>query len=191
VIFGACLVDGASGQPRNNLCLARCDGEAISVCAKMHPFSFAGEEKVLEMGSVPGLIDVAGLNLGCSVCYDLRFPELFSALASRCDTIINIANWPASRCDHWRTLLMARAIENQCFVFGVNRVGMDGNSLYYEKSSMAVAPDGSVLNPVLSESEMDIYEIDPKETASYRREFPTIRDKRYPLYRKLLEGLEC
>lgn len=190
VIFGACLIDGASGRPRNNLCLARCDGEAIPVYAKIHPFSFAGEDKVLEMGNTPGLMDVAGLRLGCSVCYDLRFPELYSLLASRCDAVINIANWPASRVAHWRSLLVARAIENQMFVFGVNRIGTDGNDLHYEKSSMAVVPSGSIMEAVLSGSEMDIYEVDPGETALYRKEFPTIQDKRYALYEELLRGFK-
>jgi len=190
VIFGACLVDRTSGHPRNSLCLARCDGEVVSVYDKMHPFSFAGEDKVLEMGDKPAVIDVAGLTLGCSVCYDLRFPEIYSVLASRCDAIINIANWPASRVAHWRSLLAARAIENQLFVFGVNRIGTDGNGLYYEKSSMAVTPSGSILVAVLSEPEMDIYEVDSEQTAIYRREFPTIRDKRYSLYEKLLRGIK-
>lgn len=187
IIFGACLLDPTSIRPRNLFCLARPDGSSRAAYAKVHPFSFAGEEKVLEAGDALSVTEVSGLRLGSSICYDLRFPELYSAMAPRCDAVINIANWPVRRVAHWRALLLARAIENQLFVFGVNRIGTDGRGLQYEKSSMAVAPDGTVLEPVLAGTELDIYDLDPAETARYRAVFPTVRDKRYALYREFLE----
>ncbi len=190
MIFGANLLHSSVSLPRNSLCLASSSGKVEALYSKIHPFSFAGEEKVLEAGDALGLVQTSGLMLGCSICYDLRFPELFSLMSRQCNAVVNIANWPARRVDHWRALLIARAIENQLFVFGVNRVGVDGNGLQYEKSSMVVAPDGNVLQPVHSESEMDIYEIDPSLVGKYRNEFPTVRDKRYGLYRKLCEGVE-
>ena len=128
-----------------------------------------------------------GLRIGCAICYDLRFPELYAAMAQDCDAIITIANWPQRRIAHWRTLLVARAIENQLFSFGVNRIGSDGNGLSYEKSSMAVSPEGTVLSPVVERGEMDIYEINPDEARSYRDNFPTVRDKRLELYRTFLD----
>ena len=85
---------------------------------------------------------------------------------------------------------MARAIENQLFVFGINRIGTDGNGLQYEESSMCITPDGNVLKPVYSDLELSIYDIDPMETERYREEFPTVRDKRYEFYRELYDGLQ-
>jgi len=85
---------------------------------------------------------------------------------------------------HWRALLVARAIENQFYMLGVNRIGIDGNGLAYEKSTLAVTPDGTLLEPIVAGEELDIYDIDPQEAARYRAEFPTARDKRYTLYRE-------
>lgn len=191
IIFGACLLDSVTGKPQNTLCLARHEEGVSALYSKIHPFSFAGEDKVMQAGNKLGLTCVADLRLGCSICYDLRFPELFSAMAPFCDAVVNIANWPARRVAHWRALLIARAIENQLFVLGVNRTGTDGNSLQYEKSSMVVTPDGVVLIPAISIDEMDIYDVEPTETARYRAEFPTVRDKRYSLYRKLFGDNAC
>lgn len=192
VVFGACLAGDGLARPRNTLCVARRNGETLVCYSKMHPFTFAGEEKVFEAGNSLAVVQLGDLRLGCSICYDLRFPELFAAMASQCNAVINIANWPAGRVSHWRALLVARAIENQLFVIGVNRTGVDGNGLQYEMSSMAVAPDGTVLAPTHSEPEMAIYDVDPAMTHRHREAFPTVRDKRRELYRHLAEGiLKC
>jgi predicted amidohydrolase len=185
-IFGACLRDPVTQKPRNTFCLARPDSEALIIYSKIHPFSFAGEDKVLEAGNRLGTARVGELNFGATICYDLRFPELYSAMASQCNAIITIANWPERRVNHWRSLLVARAIENQCFMFGVNRIGIDGNGLGYQKSSIAVTPDGELIEPVIPGHELDIYEIEPADAATYRASFPTLRDKRYELYSELL-----
>jgi len=191
IIFGACLLDSVSGNPQNTLCLARHEGVVSVIYSKIHPFSFVGEDKILQAGSSLGFANVEDLRLGCSICYDLRFPEIFSAMTPHCNAMINIANWPSRRVSHWRTLLIARAIESQLFVLGVNRIGTDGNGLQYEKSTMAVAPDGAVLAPVFFTDEIDIYDIDPDETNRHRTEFPTVRDKRYALYRDIFGGNVC
>lgn len=190
IIFGACLFDSVSGNPQNTLCLATREGEVSVLYAKTHPFSFAGEDVVLQAGNKLGLVNVADFRIGCSICYDLRFPELFSLMAPNCNAVVNIANWPVRRIAHWRALLVARAIENQLFVFGINRIGTDGNGLQYEESSMAIAPDGTVLEPVFIDIEIAIYDIDQTETERYRVAFPTVRDKRYEFYRNLYEGMQ-
>ena len=190
VIFGACLWDSESEVPQNSLCLANRKGESVVIYSKMHPFSFAGEASVLKAGQSLGFAKSADFLLGCSICYDLRFPELFSIMAANCNAVVNIANWPVQRIAHWRALLVARAIENQLFVFGVNRIGTDGNGLQYEESSMAIAPDGTVLKPVHSDIEIAIYEFNSMETKEYREAFPTVRDKRYDLYQKLYQGIQ-
>jgi len=182
VIFGACLIDQQTSNPRNVLCLAQQDGTVQSLYAKIHPFNFVGEDKVYDAGNSLEIVNVGALRLGCSICYDLRFPELYSIMSKSCNAVVNIANWPASRLEHWKSLLVARAIENQLFVIGVNRTGLDGNGLQYKKSSMVVSPDGKVLEPLYSEGEFDIYEVDPVEVTDYREAFPVVSDKRYELY---------
>lgn len=189
IIFGACLLDPVSGNPQNTMCLATREGVVKLLYAKTHVFSFAGENRVMQAGNKLGLTKVAGLQIGCSICYDLRFPELFSVMAPHCDVIVNIANWPRLRIAHWRALLVARAIENQLFILGVNRIGADGIGLQYEESSMAIAPDGTELKPVNSDVEIAVYDIDKVETDRYRENFPTVRDKRYQLYRELYAGM--
>lgn len=190
IIFGVCLLDPVSGKPQNTLCLAspKCGVEILYI--KTHPFSFAGEDRMFQGGSALGFASVADLRIGCSICYDLRFPELFSAMAANCNAVVNIANWPVRRVAHWRALLVARAIENQLFVLGVNRIGTDGNGLQYEESSMAISPDGTILVPEFRDTEIAIYDIDLMKTKQYREMFPTVRDKRYEFYQNLYEGMK-
>jgi len=124
---------------------------------------------------------------GFAICYDLRFPELFSAMAEACDVIVVIANWPSSRVSHWNVLLRARAIETGSPVFGVNRTGIDGNNIDYgNNSSILVMPNGEVEDASFSSGNLSIYEIDKQQLKAYYNNFPTTRDKRYDLYEKIL-----
>ena len=189
IIYGASLIESVSNSPRNQLCVATPDGNSTPVYSKIHPFSFAGENEVIEAGDQLGVIQLNTLHIATSICYDLRFPELYSAQANACNAAVVIANWPARRIAHWRALLVARAIENQMFMIGVNRIGEDGNQLMYEKSSMLIQPDGDVLEPLFSDSELDVFEIDPAAAARYRTEFPTLSDKRYSLYQTIFEQI--
>lgn len=184
VVFGASLIEVGGTQPMNCLCVAGADGAVEIVYAKVHPFSFVGEDQALRAGAKLGVATLGEMNLGCTVCYDLRFPETYSLMARTCNAVVNIANWPSRRIGHWRALLVARAIENQYFVFGVNRIGVDGNGLEYTKSSMVVAPDGEVLAPAVAGAELDIYDVDLDQVANYRTAFPTVADKRYALYKE-------
>ena len=107
------------------------------------------------------------------ICYDLRFPEEFREAALKGARLFCVpANWPARRIDHWHALLRARAIENQAFVFGVNRIGSDPNEEYVS-SSLAVAPDGRVLHEGAG-----VVEIDPEEAVRLRESFPVLGDVR-------------
>lgn len=189
IVFGASLIGHSIRVPGNQLCLARPEGTSSSIYAKIHPFTFAGEDKALQAGSQLMIAKVGRLQFGASVCYDLRFPELYSAMAPTCNAAIVIANWPAKRVDHWRALLVARAIENQFYMFGVNRIGVDGNGLVYEKSTLVVSPDGLLVEPKVRGKELDVFDIDLEDVTRYRADFPTVRDKRYPLYRKFFGGL--
>ncbi len=112
------------------------------------------------------------------ICYDLRFPEVFRNVAKEVHAIFVIANWPAIRKEHWETLLKARAIENQCFVIGVNRTGKDGNGIYYSGASHIFDPSG---NDICSDSESDeflIGKFNPEEVIKIRSKFPFLNDMR-------------
>lgn len=145
------------------------DGLEQARYAKIHPFSFAGEDLFFKAGDRLAKMQVQKFTFGFSICYDLRFPELYSALAKDCEVLVNIANWPKRRLMHWKTLLQARAIENQAFVIGVNRTGTDGNGLEYERSSVLVNANGEFVVPVFSEGEMDIYEISRQALLDFRQ----------------------
>jgi len=189
IIFGCCLHHGDDTRAQNVLCLARPTGHSKTVYAKLHPFSFADEQRVIKSGDRLGFIELPTARLGASICYDLRFPVPFALMAPYCAGVVCIANWPERRIHHWRNLLIARAIENQMFMIGVNRIGVDGNGLRYVKSSMVVAPDGEVIAPVSSNDELDVYDIDESSSAKYRAEFPTLRDGDFSLYFRLKDWM--
>lgn len=179
IVFGSCLKNVNEDRAQNMLCLASPKKSPAAVYAKIHPFTFVGEEKKIASGKQLGFIEFSGVRFGASICYDLRFPMVYSLMAPQCTGAICIANWPKSRLFHWQTLLVARAIENQMFLIGVNRIGEDATGLVYEKSSMLVAPDGGIVEPLISDEEFDVYEMDVSATERYRAEFPTLRDSRF------------
>ena len=190
IVFGLCLISDESSLPENVLCHSNPNGNAKPVYSKIHPFSYSGEDKVIGAGNKLGYLELPNMKFGGSICYDLRFPELYTAMAEHCVGAICIANWPTKRIEHWRSLMIARAIESQMFMIGVNRIGVDGNGLEDEKSSMVVGPDGIQLEPLFESSELDAYDIDLMHTKKYRDEFPTLRDRRDRIYANLREAYE-
>ncbi|HKC28872.1 MAG TPA: nitrilase-related carbon-nitrogen hydrolase [Jatrophihabitans sp.] len=114
---------GPDGKYRNNAVVAQPDG-TVRRYAKIHPFSFAGEHERYAAGSEFLTVPIGDLRVSVFVCYDLRFADEFWGLATHTDLYVVPANWPQPRHEHWRALLRARAIENQAYVLGVNRVGM-------------------------------------------------------------------
>lgn len=117
------------------------------------------------------------------ICYDLRFPEIFQKVSKTATVIFLIANWPEARIAHWYSLLQARAIENQCFIIGVNRSG-DGNGLHYCNSSIAYDPYGNQLTPDNSTDSLLYIDINPALAEVYRQEFPLKADRRESIYYK-------
>lgn len=121
---------------------------------KRHLFGFAGEDKHYTAGNKRLVASVKGWKINLQICYDLRFPVWArqtihkndgSISQPEYDLIIYVANWPERRCHAWKTLLNARAIENQCYVVGVNRVGNDGGEIYHSGDSQIINPMGEVL----------------------------------------------
>jgi omega-amidase len=184
IVFGVVFRDG--DKATNNALVVDRDGKVKGCYSKIHPFTFAGEDKVFNSGKKICIAELGPMKIGLTICYDLRFPEIYSALGKQCAMIINIANWPAKRIDHWNALLKARAIENQLFIIGVNRIGIDDKGLEYVKSSQVINPNGELLSPIQSEVELDIFDIDPEFTGKFRQTFSTTQDRRCELYKSIL-----
>lgn len=132
------------GRPRNAASLIDPRGDEALRYHKIHPFTFGGEDAHYDGGDALPTADVDGVRVTPLICYDLRFPEPFRAAADRTDLFVVIASWPAARAAHWSALLAARAIENQAYVLGVNRVG-EGGGLAYGGGSVLHDPWGAVV----------------------------------------------
>ena len=147
---------------------------------KRHRFAFAGEDQHYAAGNKRLIAQVKGWRINLQICYDLRFPvwarQQSTEEGPEFDAIIYVANWPERRSHAWKTLLTARAIENQSFVLGVNRVGNDGNNIYHSGNSMVVDPLGEVLYH--KEHDEDIFTITLQKNAvdDIRTKFPFWKD---------------
>ena len=130
-----------NGIATNHCIILDENGNQLADYAKIHPFSFGAEAKHYTGGNALQLCEVKGVPVAPLICYDLRFPEIFQIVSEQAKVIPVIASWPTARREHWMTLLKARAIENQCFILGVNRSG-EGGGLSYIGDSMAVSPTG-------------------------------------------------
>lgn len=168
--------------PRNMAMLVSPAGDVVRY-AKIHPFSYAGEHRVYAAGDRVVTADVEGLRVTPLVCYDLRFPEPFRTAAADTDLFVVVANWPGERREHWRTLLRARAIENQAYVAGVNRSG-DGNGLHYAGDSAVIAPLGETLVEADDRDQVAFADVDPEIVKKLRARFPALADIRPEAYRR-------
>lgn len=163
-------------RPANSFVLAGPEG-TVHRYRKIHPFSHAEEEKYVRPGTDLVTVEVDGVRLSLFVCYDLRFADEFWTLATDTDAYLVIANWPAKRRLHWQTLLRARAIENQAYVVGVNRVGR-GGGLDYSGDSAIIDPLGEVLASGAGVETVLVADIDPDHVASTRAHFRFLQDRR-------------
>lgn len=148
LIAGAAIEEGETEQTHkfeNSALVFNPAGQLINHYVKQKSFSFANEQQVYATGHKSKPFEIGGVQCALFICYDLRFPELFRRVAKSAEVIFVIANWPEERQAHWEALLKARAIENQCFIIGVNRTGTDGNGLNYIGGSMVVSPLGETL----------------------------------------------
>ncbi|CAM2009407.1 nitrilase-related carbon-nitrogen hydrolase [Acanthopleuribacter pedis] len=153
------------------------EGDQSTAYAKIKTFTFAGEHKKYQRGSESLRLPVAGFQLSPFVCYDLRFPELPRAMVPETNIISYVANWPAVRVHHWRSLLIARAIENLSYVIGVNRVGRDGAGLDYNGQSLLIGPRGDIVLDCGDQEGLFLAEIDPQEVRETRATWPFLNDK--------------
>lgn len=180
IVFGLMI---SKDDKTYNSCVAVNDkGEIAGNYEKIHLFSYSGEDNSITGGTKLKSVDWEG-GWGLSICFDLRFPEIYQQLSKENLILINIANWPKARVAHWRTLLNARAIENQSFMIGVNRTGVDGNGLEYEESSCVFSPMGEKLRHLETFEEVKIFDLNLDEAIQYRKYFPIKKDRQNGIYR--------
>lgn len=151
-------------------------GEIVAVHRKRRLYAMGGEDKSYTAGTDATVVNVNGVRIGLFICYELRFSEVFAPVAPQVDAMMVIANWPAARQQHWDALLRARAIENQCYVAGVNRTGV-ASGLTYIGGSTVFDPWGDrvTVSPAGGER---IATIDAGRTAEVRANYPFQRDRR-------------
>jgi len=178
----ASIPEAGRPRPRNMAILAAPDGSVFRY-AKIHPFTFGGEDRVYAGGDRIVTAAVDGVRVTPFVCYDLRFPEPFRLAAEETGLFAVVANWPEARREHWRTLLRARAIENLCYVAGVNRVG-EGGGLRYAGDSAVVSPWGELLVEGEASEAVLVGDVDPAVVRDARAKFPALADRRPEAYRR-------
>ncbi len=145
---------------------------------KRHLFSYGGEDKDFTPGSKRFIAQVKGWKICTMICYDLRFP-IWNRMnkEDEYDVLVVIANWPNKRMTAWQTLLRARAIENQSYVIGVNRVGEDGNGLIYNGGSCVIDPLGEILYEKLNDEDIFSISLNKDDILKVRNNFPFQKDK--------------
>lgn len=174
-----------TGELFNTAWICRPDSSRVSY-RKMHLFSYGRETELYSAGSDVTTASIGDLRITPFVCYDLRFGAPFSALAEQTDLYVVVANWPSSRREHWLTLLRARAIENQAYIAGVNRVG-SGGGLHYSGDSALFGPDGSELARMGDDPGFVTCDIESENVSQWRETFPALKDRRPEIYRSLTQ----
>ncbi len=178
---GCCIIGGVatkSGPGFFNEAIAAFPDGQDARYRKYQPFTAGGESEVFTAGDALLTFDWQQWCVGMTICYDLRFPEIYRSLTfNGAELLVNIANWPRRRISHWVTLLTARAIENQCYVAGVNRVGKDPQN-HYTGRSIVVDPHGTIIADAGEVCGVTSVSIDIERIRSWRREFPALEDAR-------------
>jgi omega-amidase len=188
ILTGSVIIED-EGHYYNRLIWMLPNGQ-YGIYDKRHRFAFAGEDDHYSAGTKRLIASVKGWKINLQVCYDLRFPVWVrqaspsnsvtegegELAAPEYDVLIYVANWPERRNNAWKTLLQARAIENQCYVIGVNRVGNDGNGIYHSGDSMAIDPLGEIIYHKKDEEDIFTIKLSKEHLKSIREKFPFWRD---------------
>ncbi|MFZ4101905.1 MAG: amidohydrolase [Sphingobacterium thalpophilum] len=143
---------------------------------KRHLFGLGEEDKHYSSGDKKLFVELHGWKICPMICYDLRFPVWLRNKDEEYDMLLIVANWPERRSLHWRTLIPARAIENQSFVVAVNRVGNDGNEIYHSGDSMCIDPNGNVIYYKPNDEDLHTFSINKEDLITARQSFPFLKD---------------
>ncbi|MDF3076332.1 MAG: amidohydrolase [Sphingobacteriaceae bacterium] len=175
-----CVVTGSiivkeKGKFYNRLIWMRADG-SYETYDKRHLFGLGKEDQVYTAGTKKLFVELNGWKICPIICYDLRFPVWLRNTPPEYDMLLVIASWPEKRSLHWRTLIPARAIENQAYVVGVNRMGHDGNEVYHSGDSMCIDPNGNTVYYKPNDEDLYTFSISSEEVEKCRRAFPFLKD---------------
>lgn len=180
IFIGFGYVEGIKNS-KNKYSIVSPKGEELVEYTKIHLFSFGTETEFYQSGNKIKSFEALDFNIVPFICYDLRFPEIFQ-IASKTASLITVgANWPIERREHWISLLKARAIENQCYIAGINRVG-DGHGLHYSGDSMIVDPLGNIISSLYMEEGLIVANIYKENVTEIRNSFRLKEDRRESLY---------
>jgi predicted amidohydrolase len=174
VICGSIIIQD-SGHFYNRLVWMRQDG-TYELYDKRHLFSLAKENRTYTAGKDRLIVKLSDWTIYTQICYDLRFP-VWSRNVDGYDVLVNVANWPEKRKSAWKTLLRARAIENQCFVAGLNRVGDDGHGVYHSGDSAIIDPMGETIWELSDEEGLSTVNLSRSVVYETRRKFPFLSDR--------------
>ena len=183
ILTGSAIIE--EGERYYNRLIWMLPNGQFGIYDKRHRFAFAGEDEQFTAGTKRFIASVNGWKINLLICYDLRFPvwsrqtpppTVEVGRGPEYDVLIYVANWPKHRIIAWETLLKARAIENQCYVVGVNRIGNDGNNIYYSGDSMVIDPMGEVLYTKKDEEDIFTITLDKGHLNKVREKFPFWKD---------------
>ncbi|MFN8251077.1 MAG: nitrilase family protein [Ferruginibacter sp.] len=178
ILTGSFIAEDA-GNYFNRLVWMLPNGQ-LGVYDKRHLFAYGSEDQHYQAGNKRLIASVKGWKINLQVCYDLRFPvwarQQSSESGAEYDVLIYVANWPEKRSHAWKTLLCARAIENQCYVIGVNRVGNDGNNIYHSGNTLVIDPLGQVLYHMADEEDVNTITLSKDKLEEVRSRFPFLND---------------
>ncbi|SOD12940.1 nitrilase family protein [Pedobacter xixiisoli] len=174
VVTGSLMIKEA-GKYYNRMVWVKPDGE-YQYYDKHHLFGLGSEDQHFSPGKEPVIVELKGWKIRLAICYDLRFPVWLRNKNAAYDILLLVASWPDKRSPHWRTLIHARAIENQSYVIGVNRVGHDGNQIYHSGHSMCIDPLGNTVYYKPEDEDLYTFSINYAELEKIRRQFPFLKD---------------
>lgn len=181
-IVGSCLADLGEGRVGNTAVFHNAAGQVQATYSKTHLFRLMDEEQYLAAGDSLTMVETPWGKMGLAICYDLRFPEIFRRYALHGAQVILLpAEWPQPRLAHWRTLLRARAIENQMFVVACNRVGASKGQTFFGHSCV-IDPWGEVVLEMGEEEGLETAVLDLNLVGSVRAKIPVFADRRPDLY---------
>jgi predicted amidohydrolase len=174
VITGSLIIK-ESDKYYNRLIWMRPDGSHEQY-DKRHLFGMGEEDKHYTAGTQKLFVELKGWKICPAICYDLRFPVWLRNKNEEYDLLLIVANWPEQRSLHWRSLIPARAIENQAFVVAVNRVGHDGNEVFHSGDSMCIDPNGKVVYYKPNDEDLYTFTIHKNDLTETRRNLPFLKD---------------
>jgi omega-amidase len=179
---GGSVANRTTEGVQNTLLVVNKEGELVHKYSKLHLFRLMDEHLYLKAGEEKGLFQLENQSLAGMICYDIRFPEwVRSHAVEGAKAMFVVAEWPKARLEHWRALLIARAIENQCFIIACNRSGSDSNNVF-AGHSMVINPWGEIIAEAGEEEETLLAEIQIDQVNEIRKQIPVFEDRRPELY---------